>query len=164
MGAASKVVLCGLRIWELICSLIVLGILASFLRRVNDADAPRDGRIVYGIVTASISTAFSIIFIAPFIYAFMAFPGDFILWVMWLVAFCLLETVCTLLPSAVPKLTFCSAHRHPLMQLAVVLELLGVLLGQVVEAAGLCHHLRFRMRLLAKRSGLLLYGHVCFPR
>ncbi|KAG7284913.1 hypothetical protein NEMBOFW57_009528 [Staphylotrichum longicolle] len=92
MGAGSKVALVGLRIWELICSVIVLGILGSFLHRLSDAGVSRDGRIVYGVVTASISTVFSIVFIAPFLYAFIAFPGDFILWIMWLVAFCLLIT------------------------------------------------------------------------
>ncbi len=93
MGAGSKVVLVGLRIWQLICSVIVLGILGSFLHRLSNAGVSRDGRVVYGIITASISTVFSIVFIAPFLYAFLAFPGDFILWVMWLIAFCLLITV-----------------------------------------------------------------------
>ncbi len=93
MGAGSRVVLVCLRIWQLICSVIVLGILSSFLHRISNAGATRDGRIVYGIVTASISTVFSIVFIAPFLYAFLAFPADFILFVMWLVVFCLLVTV-----------------------------------------------------------------------
>ncbi len=93
MGAGSKVALVCLRIWQLICSVIVLGILASFLHRLSNAGVKRDGRVVYGIVTASISTIFSIVFIAPFLYAFLAFPADFILFVMWLVLFCLLVTV-----------------------------------------------------------------------
>jgi hypothetical protein len=95
MGAGSKVALVGLRIWELICSVIVLGILGSFLHRLSDAGVSRDGRVVYGIVTASISTVFSIVFIAPFLYAFLAFPADFVLWIMWLIVFCLLITVPT---------------------------------------------------------------------
>ena len=93
MGSASKVLLVVLRVWQLICSVVVLGILAAFMNRVHDANGPKDGRIIYSIVTASISTAFSIIFIAPFFYSFLAFPFDFVLFVMWLVAFCLLETV-----------------------------------------------------------------------
>jgi hypothetical protein len=100
MGAASKVVLVGLRIWQLICSVIVLGILASFLHRVSEAGVRRDGRIVYGVVTGSISTFFSIVFIAPFLYAFLAFPFDFVMFVMWLVLFCLEATVCTSLRLA----------------------------------------------------------------
>ncbi len=93
MGPGSKIALVGLRIWQLMCSVLVLGILASFLHRISNAGATRDGRVVYGIVTASISTVFSIVFIAPFLYAFLAFPADFILFVMWLVVFCLLVTV-----------------------------------------------------------------------
>lgn len=92
MGGASRALLVGLRIWQLICSVIVLGILASFLHRVSNAGATRDGRIIYSIITASISTVFSIVFIAPFLYAFLAFPADFALFVMWLVVFCLLIT------------------------------------------------------------------------
>jgi len=95
MGAGSKVALVCLRIWELVCSVIVLGILGSFLHRLSDAGVSRDGRVIYGIVTASISTAFSIVFIAPFLYAFLAFPADFVLWIMWLIVFCLLITVRT---------------------------------------------------------------------
>ncbi len=111
MGAASKAVLVVVRVWQLICSVIVLGILAAFMNRLHNANGPNDGRIIYSIVTASISTAFSIIFIAPFFYSFLAFPFDFVLFVMWLVAFCLLESVrlyfhCPRAPSAVPKLTF----------------------------------------------------------
>jgi len=109
MGSASKVVLVCLRIWQLICSLIVVGILAAFLNRVANGDGPRDGRIIYALVTACVSSAFSIIFIAPFMYSFYAFPGDFILWIMWLVAFCLLDTVCTKHP-----IFPCCSHADPL--------------------------------------------------
>lgn len=94
MGGASKVLLVCLRIWQLVCSVIVLGILGSFLHRVHEAGAWKDGRIVYGVVTASISTFFSIVFIAPFLYAFLACPFDFVMFVMWLVLFCLEMTVC----------------------------------------------------------------------
>lgn len=93
MGAGSKAALVILRIWELICSVIVLAILARFLYLVGDAGASRDGRIIYGVVVASISTFFSLFFILPFMYAFLAFPFDFALFVMWLVLFCLLMTV-----------------------------------------------------------------------
>ncbi|KAK3901554.1 hypothetical protein C8A05DRAFT_34769 [Staphylotrichum tortipilum] len=89
MGTASRVAQLCLRIWQLICSVIVLGILSSFLHRVSQAGATRDGRIVYGIITSSISTAFSIVFIAPFLYSFLAWPADFVLFIMWLVLFCL---------------------------------------------------------------------------
>lgn len=99
MVSASRVALVALRIWELICSVIVVGILGHFLYIVSDAGATNDGRAVYSLVVASISTVFSLVFIAPFMYSFLAFPVDFALFVMWLVAFCLLETVRDSLPS-----------------------------------------------------------------
>jgi hypothetical protein len=93
MGAVSKVLLVGLRVWQLIYSIIVLARLARFLHLVAEAGAARDGRVIYAIVVASISTLYSIVFIVPFMYAFLAFPADFALFVMWLVAFCLLISV-----------------------------------------------------------------------
>ncbi|KAK3299721.1 uncharacterized protein B0H64DRAFT_104565 [Chaetomium fimeti] len=92
MGAASRIALVALRIWQLICSIIVVGILARFLRVLSEAGATRDGRVVYGIIVASISIVFAIVFIAPFLYSFLSFPMDFALFVMWLVLFCLLIT------------------------------------------------------------------------
>jgi hypothetical protein len=93
MGKASKIVLVIFRIWQIICSAIVLGILARFLHVLSEAGAARDGRVIYGIIVASISIVFAIVFIAPFMYAFLAFPFDFALFIMWLVLFCLLITV-----------------------------------------------------------------------
>lgn len=93
MGGASKVVLVALRVWQLICSVIVLGILARFLNLLFQAGAERDGRVVYGIIVASISSFFALVFIAPFMYSFLAFPFDFVMFVTWLVLFCLLITV-----------------------------------------------------------------------
>lgn len=93
MGAVSKVTLVALRIWQFVSSVIVLGILARFLHYAAMGGAARDGRIIYGIIVASISTVFSLVFIAPLTYAFLAFPADFALFVAWLVAFCLLISV-----------------------------------------------------------------------
>ncbi|KAB5517400.1 hypothetical protein GE09DRAFT_1158706 [Coniochaeta sp. 2T2.1] len=90
MGA-SKVLSIGLRIWELTCSCIVLGVVGHFLSRVNLANANADSRLIYTIIIASISTAVSLLFILPFTFTFMACPLDFILFVLWLVAFILLE-------------------------------------------------------------------------
>ncbi|KAK0705773.1 hypothetical protein B0T21DRAFT_298961 [Apiosordaria backusii] len=92
MGAASKVIHIVLRVFEVICSVIVLGLLARFLHLIAQAGASADSRVVYGVVTASISTLFALVFIAPFIYAFLAFPMDAILFVMWIVVFGLLTS------------------------------------------------------------------------
>lgn len=93
MGVASKAILVALRIWQLFISVIVLGILARFFRYSAMGGAARDGRIIYGIIVASLSTLASLVFIAPFMYSFWAFPVDFALFVMWLILFCLLITV-----------------------------------------------------------------------
>ena len=93
MHAASRIVQAILRVWQFICSVIVLGILARFLDVLSDAGVTRDGRIIYGIIVASISLVFAIVFVVPFLYSFLAFPFDFAMFVMWLVLFCLLITV-----------------------------------------------------------------------
>ncbi|KAL2270647.1 hypothetical protein VTJ83DRAFT_18 [Remersonia thermophila] len=90
MGAGSKVGLVIFRVWQIVCAAVVLGILSRFLYLINEAGAWRDGRVIYGIITGSISLVFSILFIAPFLYAFLGFPMDFVLWIMWLVLFSLL--------------------------------------------------------------------------
>ncbi|KAL2187934.1 hypothetical protein L209DRAFT_684139 [Thermothelomyces heterothallicus CBS 203.75] len=92
MGAGSRAALVILRIWQLICAVIVLGILARFVHFVVDAGVTRDGRVIYGLVVASLSILFAVLFIAPFMYSFMAFPADFAFFVMWLILFCLLIT------------------------------------------------------------------------
>lgn len=93
MGGASKALSVCLRIAELIGSVIVLGVVGNFLRIVGDAGASADSRLVYVVVVASLGTFFSIILLPPFTYSFLAFPIDLILSVLWLVAFCLLESV-----------------------------------------------------------------------
>ncbi|KAK3377381.1 hypothetical protein B0T24DRAFT_592990 [Lasiosphaeria ovina] len=90
MGFVSKYLMVALRLWELICSVIILGILGRFLHLLNIAGAEHDGRVIYAISFAVISTLYSILFMPPFMHAFLAFPADFVLFVAWLVAFCLL--------------------------------------------------------------------------
>ncbi|KAH6645853.1 hypothetical protein BKA67DRAFT_639303 [Truncatella angustata] len=93
MGTTSKVIAVLCRIGELVSSVIVLGLLGRFLYIVGEANAYADSRIVYTTVVASISTFLSIILFLPFTYSFLAFPLDLILFVLWLVAFCLLEAL-----------------------------------------------------------------------
>ncbi|KAK0712381.1 hypothetical protein B0T26DRAFT_779390 [Lasiosphaeria miniovina] len=71
-------------------SVIILGILARFLHLLTKAGAEHDGRVIYAISFAVISTLYSILFMPPFMHAFLALPADFVLFVTWLVAFCLL--------------------------------------------------------------------------
>lgn len=132
MDAISRGALVALRIFQLICCVIVLGILAYLVHRLNEAGAHKENWLVYGIVLAPISTAFSLVFIAPFMYSFLAFPADFAFFVMWLVLFCLLITVRYVgaTRSVVASwLTLRIANWCPHMQLALVQQLLGFLLG-----------------------------------
>ncbi|KAL2157266.1 hypothetical protein VTH06DRAFT_6306 [Thermothelomyces fergusii] len=92
MAKVSRVILVALRIWQFFCAVIVLGILARFVHVVVEAGVTRDGRVIYGLVVASLSILFALVFAAPFMYSFMAFPVDFALFVMWLILFCLLIT------------------------------------------------------------------------
>lgn len=79
-----------LRIGQLICAAIVLGILSRFCYVLSIGEAHANGRIVYAMVVAGIGIIFAIIFCLPFNVLFMSFPFDFIMFAMWLVAFALL--------------------------------------------------------------------------
>ncbi len=136
INAISRGSLVALRIFQLICSVIVLGILAYLVHRVNEAGAHKEHWLVYGIVLAPISTAFSLVFMPPFMYSFLAFPADFAFWVMWLVLFCLLITVRYIAATRsviASQLTLHIANRCPHMQLPLVQQLLGLLLGWAVR-------------------------------
>ncbi len=147
MGAASKILSVCLRLGELACSIIVLGIVGHFLSRLSSASVYADNRLIYTIVVASISTFASLMFMVPFTCSFLAFPFDFILFVLWLVAFCLLEVVSihyvnddTAHAMETILMVFFSsrlAYRDPYLWFALVLELLGLLLGRVLEDS--CH-------------------------
>ena len=93
MGSASKVLSVLLRLGELVCGVIVLALLGRFLYIVGEANVYADSRIIYATVVSSIAIALSILLMPPFTYSFMAFPLDFIMFTLFLVAFCLLESV-----------------------------------------------------------------------
>ena len=86
MGTTSKTCLVILRVWELICSVIVLGIVAHFVRLVatHSGLGPQDSRLIYTLVLASVSTVYAIIFMPPLMHSFFTFPADFALFVMWI--------------------------------------------------------------------------------
>lgn len=99
MGALSKILSACLRVGELVCSIIVLGIIGRFLWHVGEANIYADARLVFAIIVASISTVASLIFMIPFTFTFMVCPFDFILFTLWLVTFILLELVSNCLGS-----------------------------------------------------------------
>ncbi|KAK3302943.1 uncharacterized protein B0T15DRAFT_402100 [Chaetomium strumarium] len=93
MGSVSKVFSVILRLGELVGGVIVLALLGRFLYIVGEANVYADSRIIYTTVVSCIAIALSILFMPPFTCSFMAFPIDFILFTLFLVAFCLLETL-----------------------------------------------------------------------
>jgi len=93
MGSVSKVLSVILRLGELVFGVIVLAVLGRFLYLVGEANAYADSRVIYTTVVSSIAIALSILLMPPFTYSFMAFPVDFILFALFLVAFCLLEAL-----------------------------------------------------------------------
>ncbi|KAH7007683.1 hypothetical protein EDB80DRAFT_764472 [Ilyonectria destructans] len=91
-GTAHKVASVFLRFLELSSAVIVLGILSRLAFNLSIAGVHMDGRLVYTMVVASIAIVYSIFLCPPFDTLFMSFPFDFLLFIMWLVAYCLLQT------------------------------------------------------------------------
>lgn len=98
-GAAHKTASVILRFLELSSAVIVLGILSRFAYMISIAGVHLDGDIVYAMVVAGIGIIYSIVFCPPFDSLFLSFPFDFVLFIMWIVAAGLLQTVRT--PSAI---------------------------------------------------------------
>ncbi|CAM1503258.1 Fc.00g080340.m01.CDS01 [Cosmosporella sp. VM-42] len=90
-GAAHKVTSVFLRLGQLCSAIIVLGILSRFSYLISIRQAGASGRVVYTMVIAVITIVYSFFLCCPFDALFMSFPVDFILFIGWLVAFCLLE-------------------------------------------------------------------------
>ncbi|KFA63154.1 hypothetical protein S40285_09186 [Stachybotrys chlorohalonatus IBT 40285] len=91
-GTTHKVISVLLRFGEFASSAIVLGLLSRISYLISDAHAHVDGRIIYAMVVAGMSIVYSVFFCPPFKSLFLSFPVDFILFVMWLIAYCLLQT------------------------------------------------------------------------
>ncbi|KAF5640833.1 hypothetical protein F52700_3545 [Fusarium sp. NRRL 52700] len=91
-GIAHKIMSVILRLSELSSAIIVLGILSRFCYLAGIAEAHVDGRIIYTIVVSCFGIIYSICFCPPFKVMFLGFPFDFVMFVMWLVAYCLLQT------------------------------------------------------------------------
>jgi hypothetical protein len=91
-GTAHKVLSVLFRLGELISAIIVLAILGRFSWYIHDGSGHSSGRIIYTMVVSALAIIFSILFIVPITALFLSFPFDFIMWIMWLIAFCLLAT------------------------------------------------------------------------
>jgi len=79
-----------LRIGELAFSATVAGLTGEFLHKNRKAPASSHKRFIYTIVVAAISILFSVLFLLPFLASFSKWPMDFVLFVLWIIAFGLL--------------------------------------------------------------------------
>ncbi|KAK4209504.1 hypothetical protein QBC37DRAFT_450193 [Rhypophila decipiens] len=92
-GGASRGLSVFLRLGELACGAVVLGIIGRLLDLVDEAGSSPNARLIYTVVVASLTIIFSLFFILPLAYSFWAFPIDLFMFAAWLAAFCLLETL-----------------------------------------------------------------------
>jgi hypothetical protein len=93
MGNGSKVssVIC--RIMELFSAAVVAGLVGEYLHKIDDANQNAGPRTVYAEALAGISLFFSIAYLPPLTYSFYGFFIDFSLFICWMVAFGLLDSV-----------------------------------------------------------------------
>jgi len=89
-GITHRICYSILRLGEFICAVIVLAILARFCYLISIDQVSADGRIVYALVIASITVAYTIVLCLPINALAMSFPFDLFLFIAWLVAFSLL--------------------------------------------------------------------------
>lgn len=93
MGTGSKVISVLFRLMQLVSGAVVAGTLGNYLHNIHEAGVGSNRRVVYAISIAGISIFFALVLMAPLTYSFYAFPLDFALFVMWMVAFGLLVNV-----------------------------------------------------------------------
>lgn len=79
-----------LRLAELAFAAIVAGLTGVYLHRSQGASAWSLGRFIYTEVVAGLSIIFALIWLFPFSGSFIHWPTDFVISVMWFVAFGLL--------------------------------------------------------------------------
>jgi len=93
-GHASRGLSVFLRLAELACGAIVLGLLGRAFYLIGQADVTDpNGRLIFAAVIAALTILHALFFMPPLAYSFWFFPIDFFFFAAWLVVFCLLETV-----------------------------------------------------------------------
>jgi hypothetical protein len=82
---------------QLISAAIVAGLLGRYLHNLHEGGGFNSRRVIYAISIAGIAIFFSLLFMLPLKYQFYAFPFDFIMFILWMIAFGLLINVSLLL-------------------------------------------------------------------
>jgi len=76
-----------LRLAELAFAAIVAGLTGAYLHAVEGTSAWSLGRFIYTEIVAGLSILFAIVWLFPFSGSFIHWPADFVISVMWFVAF-----------------------------------------------------------------------------
>jgi hypothetical protein len=93
-GTASRALSIFLRLGEVTCATIVLGLLGRIFYLVNNAGVTEpNARLVFAAVIAGMSIVAGLVLMPPMAYTFWSFPIDIFFFAAWLTVFCLLETV-----------------------------------------------------------------------
>jgi len=79
-----------LRLAELVFAAIVAGVTGAYLHSVQNSSTWDQGRFIYTEVVAGLSIILSIVWLFPFSGSFVHYPADFLISIMWFVAFGLL--------------------------------------------------------------------------
>lgn len=90
---AHKLVSITLRFLQIVCASVVLGILGEFTASTKSNGESVDRRIIYALALSAITLVWALATVIPYKLQFRAFPMDVALFIMWLTAFCLMETV-----------------------------------------------------------------------
>lgn len=91
MPAISRIASLALRVLELISAAVVAGIIGKNLRYADEANARPAKRMIYTEVVAGLSILAAIILLLPMTFAFSLWPVDILLFILWIVAFGLLQ-------------------------------------------------------------------------
>ncbi|KAK0747158.1 hypothetical protein B0T18DRAFT_325955 [Schizothecium vesticola] len=93
-GTASRALSVFLRLGEVICATIVLGLLGRMFYLVDNAGVTEpNARLVFAAVIAGMSIVAGLVLMPPMAYTFWSFPVDIFFFAAWLTVFCLLETL-----------------------------------------------------------------------
>ncbi|KAI9800159.1 MAG: hypothetical protein M1833_003486 [Piccolia ochrophora] len=93
MGRASQIISVVLRVFEVIFASVVAGIVGRYISYLRVEDLGPSSRISFAVAIAGLSIAFALILAPPLKYSFWAFPLDFVIFILWVVAFGLLVDV-----------------------------------------------------------------------
>lgn len=91
MPAISRIASLVLRFLELVSAAVVAGIIGKNLRYADLVNGRPAKRMIYTEVVAGLSLLVAIILMLPVTFAFSLWPVDILLFILWIVAFGLLQ-------------------------------------------------------------------------